>query len=168
MQTVFGCVGAGFGRRAGRWIAVCALTISCVPLNGCAMFGPASKVRWRQVTLIAAADANSNSATAVDIVLIRDAALLQTVIGLSADQWFHTRADLMATSPGGLRYESVEMVPGQRIDLGPQAFAGPRVLGAMAFARYATPGRHAARVPGLRGRLVLTMGTTHFTVTLLR
>ncbi|MGI4982151.1 MAG: hypothetical protein ACRYGL_02230 [Janthinobacterium lividum] len=140
----------------------------CLPLcllSGCTLFGPKRvKANWREVTLIAAADANRNSPVAVDLVLVSDPKALDRIMALSAARWFATRADLLATFPGGVRRQGWEIVPGQILTLRDRAFlSGKRIVAALVFARYAAAGAHRVRLDRFDGRLVLGFQEEDFT-----
>lgn len=137
----------------------------CATLSGCSLFGiHGSRIAWRDVTLIATQDANNNSPVAVDIVMVGDAGTLDKLLPLRAAQWFDERDDLVSTYPGVVRYQSWEVVPGDILHIDKRAFAGPRVAGVLVFARYAGPGAHRQRIDTYKGRLVLTMKTTGYTL----
>lgn len=146
------------------------LACACLALaSGCAMLGmQGSRANWREFTFIATPDANRNSPVAVDIALIGSQDALDKVMALTAAQWFGSRADLGATFAQGIRYRSWEIVPGQTLSVDKQAFAGPRVIAALVFANYGTPGAHRIRVDRFDGRVVVTMTATGFTLTTLK
>ncbi|MCY0388385.1 hypothetical protein OVY01_14295 [Robbsia sp. Bb-Pol-6] len=162
--------GAGRARPAKgalRWCLVAgALCLPLCLLHGCASPGPKRvKANWREVTLIAAADANRNSPVAVDLVLVSDAKALDGIMTLSAAQWFATRGDLLATFPDGIRCRGWEIVPGQTITSVERVLpSGKRIVAALVFARYESAGAHRARLDRYDGRLVLTFQEETFTV----
>lgn len=121
-----------------------------------------SKLSWDGFTVLAGTDANLNSAVAVDIVLARDDATLNLVSGLSAAKWFSTRNDIKKSFPQGLRYRSLELVPGQSVRLQGSEFEGLRVVGVLVFADYLTPGEHRARVDQVDGEVVAQLGARDF------
>lgn len=121
-----------------------------------------SKLKWDGFTVLAGADANLNSAVAVDIVLARDDATLNLVSGLSAAKWFSTRNDIKKSFPQGLRYRSLELAPGQSMRLPGSEFEGLRVVGVLVFADYLTPGEHRVRVDQSDGEVVAQLGARDF------
>jgi len=123
-----------------------------------------SKIAWDGFTVLAGADANLNSAVALDLVLVRDDAALTLVTGMSASKWFASRNDVQVTFPQGLRIVSVEVAPGQSLRLPASAYSGQRVLGVVAFANYLTPGDHRVRVDQLSGNAVAQLGARDFSV----
>lgn len=152
--------------RAGTaWLAAAALVAAASGLGGCSMLGMSGeKAKWSQVTLSATDDANDNSPVAVDIVLVSDAAMLERIAALPASKWFAGRDDLVSTFPKNLRFRSWEMVPGQRVELDSDTFAGPRVAGAFVFANYQDPGAHRVRIERFSGHLVVQLESNTFSV----
>jgi type VI secretion system protein len=132
-------------------------------LGGCAAF-KGDKVRWRQVTLTAAEDANGNSPVAVDVVLVSDEALQARLAELPAAKWFAGRGDLGSTYPSGLRYRSWELVPGQRLEVAAEDLEGPRIAAAYVFVNYQAPGAHRARIEQFNGTLAVQLDSAAFTV----
>ncbi|MFM0392579.1 hypothetical protein [Paraburkholderia phytofirmans] len=122
------------------------------------------KASWSQVTLAASDDVNNNSPVAVDVVLVSDDAMLARLAELPASKWFVGRNDLLSTFPKSLRYRSWELVPGQRLDVTDDAFAGPRVVAAFVFANYPDPGAHRVRIQKFSGRLVVQLDSNNFSV----
>ncbi len=109
------------------------------------------------VTLVASDDVNGNSPVAVDVVLVTDDALVDRLTALPASKWFDGRADLVASFPKGLRYQSWELVPGQRLDVSGDTFDGTRVAGAFVFANYPQAGAHRVRIQQFSGTLVVQL-----------
>jgi type VI secretion system protein len=150
------------GARAlllAAWVAMSA---------GCAMPGFLSfkgeRVKWKEVTLTAAADANGNSPIAIDVVLVTDEALQARLAELPASRWFAARADFASTYPNGLRVRSWELVPGQRVAVPGASFEGPRVATAFVFVNYPEPGAHRARIEQFSGTLAVQLDNTAFHV----
>lgn len=105
-----------------------------------------AKPGWTSVTLAAAADANADSALAIDIVLVKDKAMLESLSAMSAAKYFGARADLQRTFPDALTVLAIEMTPGQQIRIDGQRFARQRAWAALVFANYAAPGEHRLRL----------------------
>ncbi len=92
-------------------------------------------------------NANLNSPVALDLVIIYDPQLLSRVLGMTAQQWFDQKAQILRDyrQGEGLDCWSWEWVPGQevgRLKLPLEATA----KGAVLFARYLTPGAHRIRI----------------------
>lgn len=104
------------------------------------------KPDWQTVTLVAANDANGNSALAVDVVLVRDKAVLDTLAAMPASRYFAAKGDLQRTFPEALTVLAVEITPGQALQLDAKRFGQQRVWAALVFANYANPGEHRERL----------------------
>jgi type VI secretion system protein len=118
--------------------------------------------RWQTLALAAADNANGNSALAVDVVLVKDKGVLDTLAAMPAARYFATRADLQRTFPEALTVLAVEITPGQVIQLEPKRFGAERAWAALAFANYAAPGEHRARLLLERGGYVLQLNAQGF------
>lgn len=131
-----------------RILLLLAAPLTVAVLAGCSMFGGPRAVRpaWDSVAFAAAPDANANSAVAVDVVLVKDKAVLDTLAAMSAARYFAAKADLLRTYPDALTALGVEITPGQTIRLERRQFDAERAWAALAFANYATPGEHRVRV----------------------
>ncbi|QGZ43382.1 hypothetical protein GO485_28950 [Pseudoduganella flava] len=120
------------------------------------------KPDWANVTLAAAPDANADSALAVDIVLVKDPALLESLSAMSAAKYFGARENLLRTFPDGLTVLAVEITPGQLIRLQPERYRKERAWAALAFANYANPGEHRLRLALDRPSCVLQLNAQEF------
>lgn len=110
---------------------------------------------WNSVTVVASSDANQNSPVALDLVFIRDPALVTTLSATPAAQWFATRRDTLSSYPEGLGVVSLEMVPGQTLRLTDPAQIHQPALAILAFGGYPTPGEHRERLlPQTEGYLL--------------
>jgi type VI secretion system protein len=95
-------------------------------LTSCSMFGDKlPSVEIKEATIYTAAEANDNSPVAVEMLLIKDAALIETWL------W--------------------ELVPGQTLTLKPVPFAGEDACGVLLYANYLKPGAHRARIDVYEG-----------------
>jgi type VI secretion system protein len=146
------------------WRRVAAV-LCLVGLAGCSMLFPSGeKVKWDELTLAASDEANNDSPVAVDVVFVADKTLLDRVAELPASKWFAARGDLVGTFPNSIRYQSWELVPGQRLVVPGDQLRGPRVAGVFVFADYPGPGAHRVRVQRFDGRLVVQLGDNAFSV----
>jgi type VI secretion system protein len=137
-------------------------------LAGCSLLGGGPKPvepGWQSLAFAAAGDANANSALAVDVVLVKDKALLETLAAMPASRYFATKADLQRTYPEALTAIGVEITPGQLIQVERKRFRAERAWAALAFANYATPGEHRVRVPLDSSACVLQLNEQEFVVT---
>jgi type VI secretion system protein len=152
-------------KSALRFNKFCLAVAFAFALSACSMLGfHGEKASWSQMTLTASDDINNDSPVAVDVVLVSDDAMLARLADLPASKWFAGRADLANTFPKSLRYRSWEIVPGQRLEVPGDMFAGPRVAGAFVFANYQTPGAHRVRIEQFRDRLVVQLDNNAFSV----
>ena len=146
--------------RQFRGLQTAALLCAAFMLGGCgamssmvagarSMAGMAPKPiapAWKSLILSAANDANGNSAVAIDLVLAKDAAALESLETLPAAKWFAMRTDLQKTFPDTLAVMRFELVPSQTVKLDEKQLDSQRALGAFIFANYASPGEHRARL----------------------
>lgn len=123
-----------------------------------------SRLNWDSVVLSAAANANKNSAVAVDVVLALDASMVQRLQELTADKWFAGRTDLQKTFPASVHYFAWELVPGQTLRISGDTLERPRVIAAFAFASYATQGHNRQRIESLKNDLVIRLDEKSFEV----
>lgn len=148
-----------------RWAAALFAVMCFTGLAGCSILFPAGdKVKWDELTLAASDEANNDSPVAVDVVFVTDKAMLDRVAELPASKWFSVRGDLVATFPDAIRYQSWELVPGQRLVVPGDKLRGPRVAGVFVFADYPGPGANRVRVERFNGRLVVQLGDNAFSV----
>jgi type VI secretion system protein len=139
------------GLRGGRPLRT-ALVVAFVVLGGCA-----TRVSTRAFTLAAAPEANDRSPVPVDLVLVRDPALVEVMGALSARAWFESRVQLARDHPDAFESREWELVPGQRIEID-FPFRSHKGEALYVFANYRSPGAHRVRVDLLK----------HFTIVLER
>lgn len=109
--------------------------------------GPAPTTpSWKSLALRADEHANANSATALDVVFVRDAALLESLLSMPASKWFASRAELQRSFPDALTVLSFELVPGQAIKVPDRQWRDAAGWGVLAFASYTDAGEHRARL----------------------
>ena len=107
------------------------------------------------VSVTVAPTANDTTPIAIDLLAVRDKALVDKLGALTAAEWFGQREQAMRDHPTTLGLTSWELVPGQTMRVEqPQAEPAWAIL---VFANYATPGPHRLRVPDTR-TLTLTAG----------
>ena len=137
-------------------LGLACLLPSCKP--GARAAGPAPKPAtpdWKTLSLRTDDDANANSAVALDIVFVRDAALLDTLAAMPASKWFAGRADMARSFPAALTVLSFELAPGQSTEVPDKLWRSAAGSGVLAFAGYASPGEHRLRLAlDARGYLI--------------
>ncbi|WP_085316766.1 hypothetical protein [Derxia lacustris] len=162
-----------------RWLALAATSAlaSCSTVGDMASVvasstanaftGPASPayLRWKGLLVVAEPDANDNTAVALDIVFVRDAATLERLLALPAARWFASRAELLRSYPAGLAVRSYELAPGQSRRLTDKELDAPRVVAVLLFADYRAPGEHRLRLPPVRNGGLVSLEARDFSVT---
>ena len=107
------------------------------------------------VSVTVAPTANDTTPIAIDLIAVRDKALVDKLGALTAAEWFAQREQALRDHPTALGLTSWELVPGQTMRVErPQAEPAWAIL---VFANYASPGPHRLRVPDTR-TLTLTAG----------
>ena len=126
------------------WVAVFATLglVSCASL-----FTPEPELSMNSVSIYAELDANENSATAVDLVLVYNQDLIHTLSQLSASKYFETSKQLLLDNPGLLDIWHWELVPGQIVEKFKPFQPKGEAFAAFVFANYLTPGAHRLKVP---------------------
>ncbi len=117
---------------------------------------------WKSVTVVASSDANQDSPVAVDLVFVRDPALLEVLNATPAAKWFATRTDLQRAFPEGVSVVSLEVVPGQTLRLPHAAHIHQLALAVLAYAGYPPPGDHRLRLQPTPGNFLLQLGPKGF------
>lgn len=110
-----------------------------------------------------AADANGNAPVAVDVVAVKDSALLDTLLKLPAGQWFAQRDQMRLDYPGGFTKWSWELVPGQPVPDTDVEDATTDAYGVVVFASYRTKGDHRARI-GTLENVTIVLGRDGFVI----
>lgn len=128
-----------------RAVAAAGLALSA---GGCGLLSRSS-VKLRGYDLAAAPHANQDSPVRVDVVVVRDPALAETVAKLTAAGWFAQRGQLVLDNPRMLEITSLEPVPGQALPWS-RVQAGKKAHAAFVFADYAAEGDHRVRVDPYR------------------
>ena len=114
------------------------------------------------LTVDVAADANTDSPVAFDLVLAKDKQLVKQLSTMTAADWFKKRAQIERDSQAKIQVHSWEWVPGQDVGKIPVPVT-VEVLAAIGFANYSTPGDHRA-VLSLSGSEVMAFQRTDFSV----
>lgn len=123
----------------------------CFPLAlalaGCSVLSPgAPKLKLGDIRVLAAPDANRNSAVVFELALVSDPALEQRLMN-PAEKWFGAGAELAASYPQTLRVYHCEVTPGQELGLPPRLFEGQRAYAVFVFADLAD-GERRGRIEG--------------------
>lgn len=147
---------SGKGRRVMLALGLVSLLSGCKTISSAVGLGPKPvTLDWKTLVLRAEDDANANSAVALDIVFVRDTAVLDTLAAMSANKWFAGRADMLRSFPDALTVLSFELVPGQTIKVPDKLWRSADGRGVLAFAGYASQGEHRLRLArDTRGYLI--------------
>ena len=120
---------------------------------------------WRKLILDATSDANLNTPVAVDIVFVKDAEMIETLLGTPASKWFASRTDMTRSFPQSLSVLKLEIVPKQTLVVSERQLQQYEGLAAILFADYATPGEHRQRLNMKAKSLVIRLGPRGFSAT---
>jgi type VI secretion system protein len=141
------------GRSRVCWlIQVCVIGSALVAGCGLGVRARAFVGSTIAVKVQVAALANQNNPVAVDVLFVYDRDLLNTVLQMSANDWFAKREQLARDYPqqSGFAVWSWEWVPGQIVL--PQALPlQPKARAGVIFARYRSAGEHRARFDPYNG-----------------
>jgi type VI secretion system protein len=120
---------------------------------------------WQTLLLRADADAGANSALAVDVVLVKDTAVLSALLAMPAATWFATRDDVRRSYPEALTVYSYELVPAQHLPLDKKLWRAEKAWAALVYVSYAGAGEHRARLLLDAPAYVVQLGKQGFSVT---
>lgn len=143
-------VGRWHGRRARALQALLVAILVLAP--GC---GP--RVSTRAFTLQARPEANDRSPVPVEVVLVKDEALVAALAALSARAWFDSRLQLARDHPDAFETRQWELVPGQRLEV-EFPFGSRRGSALFVFANYLSAGAHRVRVDRLERFTIILEG----------
>ena len=104
------------------------------------------ELTMQSVSIYTDLDANNNSATAVDLVVIYDQELVKTLGQLSASKYFSSTKQLLLDNPTLLDIWHWELVPGQIVQNFAPEQDTPMAYAAYVFANYLTDGDHRIKV----------------------
>ncbi len=120
--------------------------VVCMALWACSSSTEKPKLRMDTVTIYTDMDANQNSATPVDLVIVYDKEVEKMLSKLTAAKYFASSKQLRMDNPTLLDIWHWELVPGQIVqDFEPPQEQG-RAFAAFVFANYLTPGDHRLKV----------------------
>ncbi len=122
-------------------------------------------VEFGDLNVLTDANANLNTAVALEIVLVQNEDLLKKASELTALKWFEQREDIRRTYPGGFESFQWELVPGQDIRLPGEKIKDKRAFAVLVYANYLTPGEHRARIDNFRNGVIIRLLPKGFTVT---
>ncbi len=129
------------------WSKILCLSTAAV-LCACSLLTPiwGPRIELERLTLNVVEQANDDAPIAVDFVAAKEADLFRQISGLSARQWFSEREQYRRDFRQQLSVWSLELVPGQFMEVRDFPFAGKRAAGMVVFADYGVPGAHRLRL----------------------
>lgn len=135
-------------QRPCRALSALFALVLLAALPGCAFLSDAvlgPEVAINQISITATPNANDNSPTTVDVVLLYDDSLTDQFLQMTAAQWFDRREQLTRDFPNSIQVFSWEVVPGQTLsDQAVDRRSG--TTAGFVFARFARPGPHRLRL----------------------
>jgi type VI secretion system protein len=118
-----------------------------------------------QMSVAVSPGANLNNPVAVEMLLVYDDKLLETLLKTPAREWFDKREQFRQDNPEGTGFDSWrwEWVPGQTV--APQTLPlRANAKAGLVFANYVSAGDHRARIDGKKS-FTVSLGDRTFTVT---
>jgi type VI secretion system protein len=149
-------MGAMVGAAQSRLLSFGAVlsVMVMLTLTACGLVGGsgAPVFQLETVQVRASADANTSSATAVDMVFVYDPAVIDVLQAVPASDWFNRKRQFLLDYPKGISVMSWEIVPSSVLppwtvpDDMLSNDAGDDATAAFVFADYLSPGAHRARL----------------------
>jgi type VI secretion system protein len=103
-------------------------------------------INLESVSIVLDADANENSATAVDVLMVYDKSLLRSLMSMSSRKYYANLNQIRRDYPEMVDIYHWELTPGQFIYNYPVTMRSDTPFGAVVFADYYTPGDHRIRI----------------------
>ncbi|MFN7709806.1 MAG: hypothetical protein ACK5O7_02435 [Holosporales bacterium] len=135
--------------RAKVWASALMGQLLLIALSGCGILAePESEppVNVEEISITLDSDANLDTATAVDVVIIYRRDVLQALLKMTAAEYFAAADQIKRDYPDVIDVLHWELTPGQRVQNIPLDFRGESPSGALVFANYLTPGAHRIRL----------------------
>ena len=107
--------------------------------------------------------ANLDTAVAMDLIIVYDEALVDSLFKMSALSYFEQKKQIIRDSPGQMDIWSWEVVPGQEVTPMSINMSQSTSYGAVVFANYLTPGDHRVRI-GTEWTVKIVLGAKDFSV----
>ena len=142
-------------------IALSICLTSCAAME--AFTGKGPQILIENIKIVAERNMNNNSATPLDLVLVYDEKLLGILLGLTANDYFAKRQQLLKDNSGMMEAISFEMTPSQVLPDYQVKYLYPNPAGAILYANYSTPGEHRVKLAKQKD-LLIKLGTLDFTI----
>lgn len=122
--------------------------LSILLIVGCAKDDDARdpELNLKSVSISLDNDANRNSATAIELLIIYKMELLKALMKINAADYFASSDQIKRDYPDMVEVYRWELTPGQSINDYKIKASGDEPLGIVIFADYLTPGNHRERV----------------------
>lgn len=153
--------------RPARCLSLVVFFCSSFALSGCFFGDGPPAFILEEVMVVANDEANDSAPTAVDVVFVFEAAVVERLQGMTAAAWFRGREQIGRDFPNGTFVRSWEIVPDTTLtpwvptDDALENDDGDDAIAAFVFADLESPGDHRARLEvgdGLR----ITVGRDDF------
>ena len=118
-------------------------------MNGCSFFRHEEKepeICLQKVNITLDADANNDTATAIDLVIIYKSDLLKALMKIPATQYFASAEQIRRDYPNMIDVWHWELAPTQTLTDYPITLRDDPAAGAFIFSYYNTPGEHRIRL----------------------
>jgi|GEM_PF-1323058 len=117
-------------------------------LSACSLFKecPTPPIYLQEVNFSLDSDANKKSATAIDLVIVYDPALLEVLLKMEAKDYYVATKQLKQDYPTLADILHWELTPGQVVKNYPITLRSDAPQGVVMFADYYAPGPHRVRV----------------------
>ena len=126
------------------------------------VFPPGEKLYWKSLDILVRKDANMNYPIAIDIVLLKNEALLNKVLELDSKSWFGQKESVLKIFRKDIEIKSLELAPGDLIKVPKSFFQNQRVFGVIVFANYINDGDYRERIDDLEGVVVIDFDIDNF------
>ena len=140
------------------------LLVVCAIIHAACMSSPTPQVFLEGVYVTVDPNANQDTPVAMDVIVVYEEALVQSLFKLSAAQYFSQKFQIIRDNPGQMDIFSYEVVPGQNVDPRSITLSRPIPFGGVVFANYLTPGDHRIRI-GKEIAAKITLGPKDFFLT---
>jgi len=107
---------------------------------------PVPQVFLEKVYVTIDPKANLDTAVAMDLLIVYEDGLVDTLFKMSALNYFENKEQILRDNPGQIDVWSWEVVPGQVIAPRSIVMSQPIPRGGIVFANYLTPGDHRVRL----------------------
>ena len=118
---------------------------------------PTPQIFLQVVDVIVDPKANLDTAVAMDLIVVYEDGLVDTLFKLSANEYFSQKQQIIRDNPGQIDIWSWEVVPGQVVPPRSITLSQYMSRGGIFFANYLTPGDHRIRA-GKESGAKITLG----------